>query len=133
MSKNFTFKFFLVLWVVLWIWFNIRPFLKKDLSCKYKKLIAATSYEEKKKIITGSQLYEFILFVEKELPQQATYQMVGLEGSIHSARVVYFLYPRIVKKNPEYLIYYNERSFFSENYSPYKKLDDHRFIMRKNF
>lgn len=97
-------KIIFIVWVALWIGFFARElFVKKNIQ-DYSALLSRT-LEGKHAYVTGDKLYSFILYCKKNMPDNATYKIVGIdEGSIESRRAVYYLYPAVQSSSPDFII-----------------------------
>ena len=126
------FKMVFLVWIILWAWFLIRDLLLKDNLNDYRNLFARSSLEGKHSYVTGDRLYEFIIFCASNMPPGSSYKFAGLEEeSIENRRAVYYLYPMIEKKDAEYILIYDRPGTAAKGYSMLKKLDDSRYILKK--
>lgn len=134
MSVNMKYKLlkivFLV-WTVLWVWFVLRELFVKDNINSYR-LLFTRSLEGKHSYVMGDRLYEFLTFSAGKLPAGASYGFAGLEpGSIEIIRAVYYLYPLVEKKDPEYILVYSQPGFEREGYVLSSKMDESRYILKR--
>ena len=118
--------------MILWAWFVVRDLLLKDNLNDYRNLFARSSLEGKHSYVTGDRLYGFITFCAKTMPSGSSYKFAGLEEeSIENRRAIYFLYPSIEKNDAEYILVYDRPGTAVKGYSMIKKLDDSRYILKK--
>ena len=114
MMKNNIFKIAFAVWVVLWAWFLVRELFVKDNIDTYRALLQRP-LEGKRSYVTGDRLYEFLMSCKSEMPEGASYKIVGLEdGSIEKRRAVYYLYPHLESNGAGYI------------------LDAQKYILKKN-
>jgi len=121
----------LALWVFLWINFTVRDLHRKKYFNDYKELIKRSA-QEKRAYTYGEHFYEFLKFSESNIPRDSTYDFIGVENrSLAWRRGIYYLYPRIRKDNPDFLLIYNAPKKITANFMPYKKLDNNRLILKR--
>ncbi len=124
-------KIVFIVWVVLWVWFVIRDLFLKDNINSYRVLITR-SLEGKHSYVTGDRLYEFLAFSTGKLPAGTSYNFVGFEpDSLENRRAVYYLYPLVQKKDPEYVLVYDRPGFEREGYILASKMDESRYILKR--
>ncbi len=128
---RFAVRIILVIWVIIWAIFLIRPLFKKDLIRDYSNL-SKLSAEGKRAYVTGPRLYEFIRVCNQTMPKSSSYEVVGIEkDSLEHRRVRYYLYPNTEKKEPEFLLIYGTKDYKREGYKIFKILDLDRYILRR--
>ena len=128
---RFVVRIILVIWVIIWAIFLIRPLIKKDLIRDYSNL-SKLSTEGKRAYVTGLRLYEFIRVCNQTMPKPSSYEVIGIEkDSLEHRRVRYYLYPNIEKKEPEFLLIYGTKDYKREGYKIFKILDLDRYILRR--
>jgi len=94
----------LVIWCVLWVHFIARDLYGKGNLKDYKILIKCNA-EEKRGFVYGRRFFEFLKFAKKQMPKNARFELVGFkEHAIDGRRAMYYLYPRLRAKNPEYIL-----------------------------
>jgi len=94
----------LTVWIVLWLNFTARDLYKRGDLADYKALIAL-SPGEKHAYVYGRDFYEFLKFAKKTMPEDASYELTGIErGSLEWRRAVYYLYPSVQTENPDYVL-----------------------------
>lgn len=121
----------LIIWVVFWINFTARDLFKKGLLKDYKILISK-SYEGKVSYTYGDDFFDLLKFSKGNIPNASTYKFIGIEeGSLESRRGIYYLYPLIQSKTPDYIIAYNVKKQIP-GYRVFKKLDNNRFILKRS-
>ena len=100
------------IWIVIWLLFIVRGFAKGEF--KRFKALCRADIEQKKEYILGKGFKAFIDDCIKTIPEAGTYKIVGeLDG--HSRhRLIYYLYPRVESKNPDYVLnIYKEQDTYS--------------------
>ena len=97
-------KIIFAVWIALWIGFFARELFMKNNLRDYSALLSRT-LEGKHAYVTGDKLYSFLEYCKKNMPEGATYKIIGVEeGSIERRRAVYYLYPNVEGKNPDFVI-----------------------------
>lgn len=120
-----------LVWVVLWINFMIRDLTKKKYFKAYKALLSRDSMG-KRSYVYGDRLFEFLVFCEKELPEGATYNIVGLEaGSIDPRRSIYYLYPHFNEESAQYTLVFDRPGYTKTGYVIFKELKPGSFILER--
>ncbi|MBP7056587.1 MAG: hypothetical protein KBB52_07025 [Candidatus Omnitrophica bacterium] len=118
-------------WVVMWVAFTLRElFLKVNLR-DYMALISRSA-EGKRAYVTGEELYGFIESCKNATPEDASYDIAGLEdGSIEKRRLVYYLYPRRETDDADFIFVYRSPGFGRAGYMDFKRFDDSKYILKK--
>lgn len=122
-----------IAWIALWGFFTFREIFLKGSFRDYKVLLSRP-LEGKRAYVTGDRLYEFITFCEKNLPQEATYDLkISTKGDIEIAgmRTVYYLYPRIKKEECAFLLVCDAGNIKEDGYEIFGRLDEARYILKK--
>ena len=103
MKKNIL-KIIFAVWIVLWVFFLVRE--DKDGQYRDLRYMYTHGYEDKSSYVMGDELYDFLVFCRKNMPEGATYELSGFENlSIGEVRARYFLWPfRRVEKDPDFII-----------------------------
>jgi len=97
-------KIIFLIWVALWVAFLIRELFVKNSVSDYAALLSRP-LEGKHSYVTGDRLYDFIILCKKDIPEGATYKIVGVEaGSIEQRRITYYLYPRLESQDPDFIV-----------------------------
>ncbi len=97
-------KIIFAVWVALWAVFFVRELFIKNNIRDYEVLLSRT-LEGKHAYVTGDKLYGFLSHCKKNMPDNAAYELVGIEeGALERRRAVYYLYPGIESKNPDFVI-----------------------------
>lgn len=127
-------KLVFIAWVAMWLLFTIRgPFVKGYVS-EYRQLLSR-SLEGKRSFMTGDRIYEFIVFCGKNMPQGSSYEIIGMEKKdidpIEKRRAVYYLYPNMEAKNPDFILVYDEPGFAKAGYAVFLRLDGTRYILKR--
>jgi len=108
------FIFFLFIWLAIWLVLLLMGNKKGD----YATLRYLYSHNdiEKRRYLTGADLYGLLVFCKAALPGQATYNILGLdEPDEITAR--YLLWPaRRELQNPDFLIAYGNPQFAQNGY-----------------
>jgi len=131
MKKKTIVRIILVVWVIIWALFLIRPFFKKALMREYSNL-SKLSTEGKRAYVTGARLYEFIRVCNQSMPGESSYEIVGIKSnSLEHRRARYYLYPNMEKSDPEFLLIYGTKDYERKGYKIFKVLDLDRYILRK--
>lgn len=122
----------LIIWIVLWVNFIARDFYKIGKFAEYKDLLRCDT-EGKRSRTYGARFYEFLKFAKNSIPEDSIYDFVGVNDfSLESRRGIYYLYPRLKKEGPRYLLIYDEAGFQRKGFSLYAKLDGSRFILKRD-
>ena len=130
--KNVILKIIFAAWIILWAIFAVRELFIKTNMNDYKVLVAR-SVEGKRSYVTGDELYSFIEFCKKNTPERASYAIVGFDdGAIEKRRAAYYLYPRVEARDGDFLFVYKSPGFAREGYGIFMKLDDMRYILKKD-
>ena len=126
MSKKHIFNIVLIIWIVLWILFLIRP--SKDGQYAELAYFYSHGYEDNVSFLLGNGLYDYIQFCKENLPAGATYELRGFkEFSIKEVRSRYHLWPlRSVKESPEYVIVYGSEELNRPGYNFYMRSEERR-------
>jgi len=121
----------LVVWIALWISFNIREVVAKGNLRDYK-ILAHRSLEGKRSYVTGDRLYEFLVFCNNKLPEGATYRWTKTDKEDHNRRrTTYYLYPHLEVEDADFIFAFNEPFSVRPGYEIFSKLDDTRYILKK--
>lgn len=122
------------LWLVLWFFFLVR----EDKDGQYKALayLYQHGYNDKVRYLMGPELYDFLVFCKKHMPNDSTYQLVGFKRfsgdlrmgpekmSISEVRARYFMWPlRNAGKGAEFKIVHEEE-FNDPLYKEYKSFNE---------
>jgi len=121
----------LALWVIVWVFFLVRP-VAKGLLNEYKDLLFLSS-EGKRSYMTGASLYEFVQFCNRSVGVQKRYEIVGLDrSSLDYRRAVYYLYPNVVSdRDPEFIFVFGTPGFKKEGYAMFRSMDNGRYILTR--
>lgn len=124
-------KIVFVIWIALWISFIARELFRKGYFYDYTELLSR-DLEGKRSYVTGDRFYAFLEFCNKNLPEGATYELIGTkEGSIDIRRATYYLYPNLEAKSPDFILVYDTPGVKPEGYDAFLKMDDDRYILKK--
>ena len=124
-------KIVFLVWVALWLSFVARELFRKGYIHDYRELLIR-DLDGKRSYVAGDRFYEFILFSKSELPQDATFDMIGVkEGSIDKRRAVYYIYPAMKSDDPDYILVYDTAGFAKSGYNITARLDDSRYILKR--
>ena len=131
LGKKNIIKIIIIVWCVIWVNFIMRDLFRKGYIHDYKTLIKRDA-EGKRAYTYGDYFYEFLKFAKSTIPQNSSYDFVGIEDySLKWRRGIYFLYPDLMKENPDFLFVYKIPEYKEKNYILYAKLDDERFILKR--
>ncbi|MCX5701397.1 MAG: hypothetical protein NTW64_00215 [Candidatus Omnitrophica bacterium] len=128
------FKIILAAWVLMWLFFNVRGLIvEKDKSTLKDYIsLASADWEGKRAIVFGENLYEFLKFCKANLPNEASYGIIGIpEDSIDLPRLVYYLYPSLQNKNPDFILVYKKPGFEKKEAYLYASLNKESFILKR--
>ncbi len=112
-------KIALGIWLVLWVNFLLRDLIKGGRLKEYSALLGS---DEKGRIsyMFGPELSEFLDFCKRNCPEGATYSLVGVdEYSLEWRRSLYYLFPLVPDKSPEYYLVFGQKDFTPEGYVKY--------------
>jgi len=119
------------IWIILWISFNVREIVYKGNLRDYN-VLAHRSLDEKRAYVTGDKLYEFLVFCNNELPEEATYRWIKTDKPDHARRrATYYLYPHLETEEADFLLVFDEPFSVRSGYEIYSKLDDTRYILKR--
>jgi len=94
----------LIIWCVLWANFTARDLYKKGKLKDYKILLKSNA-EGKHAFVYGRRFFEFLEFAKSQMPESARFDLIGFgDFSLDGRRAMYYLYPRLRAKNPEYIL-----------------------------
>jgi len=121
----------LIAWVILWVNFTARDLFKRGLLNDYKVLILKNS-EGKTSYTYGSDFFDLLKLAKENIPGDSTYKFIGIkEFSLESRRGIYYMYPLLQSKSPDYAIVYNGKCRVP-GYRMFKKIDNERFILKRS-
>lgn len=125
------FRIVFVIWVFMWLLFLVRGLIKVEIK-DYRNLLGKT-LEEKRAYVTGKEFYEFILFCEKVIPENATFSVEAkYDDSMDYFRFPYYLYPAMRDRdNPAYIACYKVK-FSKAGYSLADSLTSNKYILKRN-
>ncbi len=117
-------------WVFMWLLFLVRGLVKVEIK-DYRNLLGKT-LEEKHAYVSGKEFYQFILFSEKAIPEDATFSIEAkYDDSMDYFRFPYYLYPaKRDLKNPEYIACYKVE-FEKEGYQQAAALFADKYILKR--
>lgn len=120
------------IWVILWINFTTRDLYRRGHLRDYI-ILAASNAEEKHAYTYGEEYYEFLKFAKTSMPEGAFYDFAGISDfSLNSRRGMYYLYPCLKSKTPEYiLVYKQELPYVKQGFRLLSALDKERFILKR--
>lgn len=128
------FRIILAVWVLAWLFSNVRGFIvEKDKSTfkDYMGLVFADE-EGKRAIVFGEDQYKFFKFCKANLPDQASYEIIGIpEDSIDLPRLNYYLYPSLRNQNPDFILVYKKAGFEKQENILYASLNKESFILKR--
>ena len=124
-------RWIFVLWIGIWGLFWIRPLIIGKSEFTKNLRLLRLGFEERKELVYGRDLYQFLTFCKSQLPLGARYRLVGLDSaSLDWLRAVYDLYPCLVSGEPEYLLVYKQPQFHTDHFERSASLDADSFILK---
>ena len=103
MKRNIL-KIIFVVWIALWAMFFVRELFIKSNMRDYRALLFR-SLDGKRSYVMGDKSYDFLKYCMSNMPARATYKMIGIDaGDLDVRRAVYYLYPRLENKDPDFII-----------------------------
>lgn len=121
LSKETFLKLVFTVWLVLWLFFLFR----EDKEGQYRSLeyLYTHSHNERVRYLMGNELYDFLNFCKKNMPEASSYELAGIENlSIDRVRARYFLWPlKNVAENADFKIVYGKDEAIDDRYEEYKK------------
>lgn len=123
---------FIIIWSILWVNFIFRDMYIKGGIDEYKILLTRSA-EGKQAHVYGEDFYEYLKFVENNIPKDAIYKLVGTHPYSHdSRRATYYLYPRISNfKEQDFILVYGKEGYSRGGFGLYKKMDEKKFIIKR--
>lgn len=80
----------------------------------------------------GDRLFEFLRFCNNALPDNASYDLAGVEDlSLDSRHAVYYLYPHLKEKDAQYILVFDKPGYAKDGYIPFRELDPSRFMLKR--
>jgi hypothetical protein len=108
------FIFFLLIWIAVWFFLLFRGNKKGDYATL--KYLYSHSDVEKRRYLTGGDLYDFLVFCKAALPRNSVYNILGLDET-REITARYLLWPaRRELENPDFLIVYGDPQFTRNGY-----------------
>ena len=118
-------------WIVIWLNFFIRDLTKGKYLKEYKALLSRDA-TGKASYTYGDRLFEFLKFCENTLPDNAGYNLAGVdESSIDFRRVIYYLYPHFKEDAAQYMLVFDKPGYSKDGYMLFKELDSSSFILKR--
>ncbi|NQT22636.1 MAG: hypothetical protein HQ579_04260 [Candidatus Omnitrophica bacterium] len=132
LNKKNIIKLICIVWVIFWVNFILRElFFKGRLFRDYKELIFKNE-ELRKSFVYGINFYSLLKLAQKELPESATFSLVGVERlSLDYRRAVYYLYPLLESEKADYLLVYKKYGFVKNGYKKIVAVDRETFILKR--
>jgi hypothetical protein len=128
-QKQFRWTFYL--WIAIGGLFWIRPSLIGKSEFTKNLRLYQLGFEGRQAQVYGNNLFRFLEFCKTHLPPGAPYALVGLEyPNLECARAVYYLYPCLLSKTPEYLLVYRQPQFHTNHFERIASLDAESFILK---
>jgi len=125
-----TWRLVFAIWVFLWILFLVRGLYKGEFK-EYKALLERDA-EARRAYVVGEELYSFLEFALVNIPKRAAYELEGALKPIDRERLIYYLYPRGVSDNPEYILCYKVGKDSSrKNFKRFTALKKDQFILKR--
>lgn len=127
--KEYAFKIIILIWIVLWVVFHFMS-SAKDLA-NYNE-VKGLSLEQKHAYIIGEELYDFLLFCRMKLPLRQKVSLVANFKGYSYYKFRYYLYPHRICDDADYVIVYNDKSFYKEGYSTFAQFDESSRILKRS-
>jgi len=127
-------KYAIILVVVFWLLLEFSSMITYGGWVKADWKYVGKNTEQKLTLANIGDLYPFIQFCEKNIPPMANFDMRFSPALTYSdMKTKYYLFPRQVASNSEYLIVYEGKinDLDSKNYSLWKTFRKDAYIMRK--
>ena len=97
------------LWLITWGVLQVRLWVKDPRRVEKFFELIVSSDENRRSMVYGKEWHQFFNFCKEHLPSNSRYQIVGIPlASIHRARLLYNLYPRLLSNDPEFLVVYKK-------------------------
>jgi len=126
--KEHVLRIIILIWIILWAVFHFMS--SAEDFANYKQL-KGLSLEQKHAYILGNELYDFLLFCKMKLPPRQNVSTVGnFRGHIES-RFRYYIYPHRICADADYILVYNDKSFYKKGYSSFAKFDESSRILKR--
>jgi hypothetical protein len=127
-----TLRFILALWVPVWIFFLAWPLAKDPARLTYAWRLFRASGEDRRAIVYGEELHEFLRFCKDRLPADSTFRLVGVDyASIDKVRAFYALYPRLVAaERAQFILVYRSPGYEENGAHPLAVLNSGSFILK---
>lgn len=94
--------------------------------------VKSLSLEQKHAYIIGKELYDFLLFCETKLPPRQKVSLIANFKGYSYYKFRYYLYPHRISADADYIIVYNNKSFYKEGYSTFAQFDETSRILRRS-
>ena len=131
MNKQRILKLAFAVWIVLWVFFLAR----EDKDGQYRSLAYnyTHGYADKVRYLMGADLYDFLVFVAGNMPEDATYELAGFEKfSIDEVRARYFLWPlKSSAGGADFRVVYGGGEPPGPGYAEYKKGPGGRLLKKE--
>lgn len=138
--KSKVFVSIFLVWVAVWLLFLIRdtfiPDHKHPSAFSDYKILLSRSTEGKRSYLSDDRFYEFLAFCKEKLPPGASFKLAILNEnfcwSIYKRRAIYYLYPHLEEDNAGFILVYDEYDVPKTGYGIFARLDNKRYILKKN-
>ena len=128
-------KIAFLVWVILWGLFFVRGIVAKKVYRDYAILLSRP-LDGKRSFVTGDRFYEFLTFCKKNMPEGSTYILAiakeDFDWSIYKRRANYYLYPDTENDAGKFILVYDDTAAGRPGYGIFAKLDDKRYILKRN-
>lgn len=129
-EKRYIIFFIAILWIILWSNFIARDLFKKKYFIHYKRLFFS-SPRDKVAYTYGESFFELLEYAKQDISESETYGFQGVpKFSIEMRRAVYYMYPSLQSRNPDYIMVYDGKKNIP-NYHIVKKLDNERALLKR--
>jgi hypothetical protein len=124
-------KISLLVWLILWGVF----FLRENKEGEYRQFfdLAGKGLEEKRAYLLGGELYDFLKFSQKNIPEDARYKFAGIKPfAIEEVRAIYYLYPRkAVEEDYDYILVYGDDVEPEIGFERIAVMKDNAYILKR--
>jgi len=114
LDKNL-WKVVLFIWIFIWVFVFLKNLIYKGYLGDYAELLKRTTLEEKRSYVTGDALYSKLQQFNRNVKEPSTFGYEGIEASsLADRRIRYYLYPHLKSDNPDYLIIFDGKRFYTK-------------------
>ncbi|MFH1593065.1 MAG: hypothetical protein ABID09_00020 [Candidatus Omnitrophota bacterium] len=130
-NSRFLYAAIFTFWVILWVNFLIRDLFVKGQIHDYA-ILAGSGSAGRRSHVYGEPFFGLLMLSKESLSEEASFKFAGVaDMSIDHRRGIYYLYPRVEKEDPDYILVYGSEGFEKEGYDLCAALDKQRFVLKK--